>query len=138
MQKYEWIGFIPTPAEKHEGVAEIRLLGSVTIALRFKIVQKKDGTGYFPACASYRVPDCGTGEYAEAFTIDSRSEHDAIQRFVMQNFMQWKQQNQVQVPQMSYPQPNYAGSNNLYVQNNQPQQNPQNYQQPTQNQQLPF
>lgn len=100
--KFDFMGFIPTPGEKHVGIAEVRVNGGVTIVLRYKIVAKKDGTGFFPTCASYKMPNRHAGEeYDECFMIDSRSENDAINKCIMHGFYLWHRSTQpsVFVPQ---------------------------------------
>lgn len=82
MQNYEFLGYVPTPGEKHLGIATIKLWGR--LILRFKIIPSKDGTTFFPGCASYKMPDLtGSGDYyAEAFMLDSRSEHQNVMDFI--------------------------------------------------------
>jgi hypothetical protein len=89
MSEYEFLNIVATPNEKHAGIATIRVNRS--IVLRFKIVPKKDGSGYFPTCASYKVPDgTGSDKYVEAFMLDSRSENDDVISLVMSNFKKWQ------------------------------------------------
>ena len=82
MYDMEFIKYEATPTEKHLGIATIKLYGK--IVLRYKIVPTKDGTGYFPASASYKVTKDGEEFYLPAFVIDSRSEEEEISRFVRQ------------------------------------------------------
>jgi hypothetical protein len=89
-QKYEFIQYTPTPGEKHLGIAEVRVYGAITIVLRYKIIAKRDGTGCFPACSSYKMPNRMPGEeYESCFVIDSRSENEAIVRCVMHGYNDW-------------------------------------------------
>lgn len=91
MNKFEFIAYTPTPGEKHEGIAEVRINGPVVVILRYKIVARKDGKGYFPACAGYKMPHrCEGQEYDEAFLIDSRSDNDAIIKMILTNFSAFK------------------------------------------------
>lgn len=86
----EFLSFVECPGEKYLGIATIRL--NRTLVLRFKIVPKKDGSGYFPACASYKVPDGNGGErYIEAVMFDSRSEDEDVKSFVISG---WKKSQQ--------------------------------------------
>jgi len=99
MNKFEWKNFTPTPAEKYVGIAEIKINGDTPFILRFKIVARKDGTGYFPTMASYKMPDRMSGsEYEECFMLDSRSDHDACIKFIMHNVNQWHKQHQTVTP----------------------------------------
>lgn len=91
MEKFEYLGFTPTPAEKHEGIAEIKINGPVVVVLRYKIVARKDGKGYFPACAGYKMPNRPEGsEYDEAFMIDSRTDNDNIIKTILSHFHEEK------------------------------------------------
>lgn len=81
----EFLSYIPTPGEKSLGIASIRYMGK--IMLRYRILPRKDGQGYFPASSSLKIKDDFTGadKYIESFMIDSRSDNDEILRFVMSN-----------------------------------------------------
>ena len=82
MNEHEFLNYLPTPEEKYfMGIATVRLYGR--IILKYKIVEKKDGTGYFVAPPNYRLP-IGDGDYkyVDAFMIDSRSEHDDLLQLV--------------------------------------------------------
>ena len=84
MSKFEFRGFTPTPSDKHLGIAEVKIHGDTAIVLRFKIVSRKDGSGYFPNIASYKMPDRMPGEeYDECAMLDSRSDHDLCIKTVM-------------------------------------------------------
>jgi len=83
MQPYEFLGYQPTPGEKHLGIATIKMWGR--LILRWKVIPNKDGSGFFCGAASYKVPDpsgAGGDCYTEAFMLDSRSEHEAVQNFI--------------------------------------------------------
>lgn len=82
MNNLEFLNYIPTPGEKYIGIATVKLYGK--IILRYKIVPTKDGSGHFPAPASYKVGD----EYAHAFTLDSMSENDELKKLIMSNVKQ--------------------------------------------------
>jgi hypothetical protein len=84
MNKFEFRGFTATPGEKHAGIAEVKLNGETPMILRFKIVARKDGSGYFPNVGSYKMPNRTIGEeYDECFMLDSRSDHDSCMKCVM-------------------------------------------------------
>lgn len=107
MEKFEWKGFTPTPAEKHAGIAEVKIHGNIPMVVRFKIVSRKDGNGHFPNVASYKMPDRMPGEeYDECFMLDSRSDHDALVKFVMSHFSAWQK---AQHPSVFTPQHAYNG-----------------------------
>ena len=98
MSKFEWRGFTPTPAEKHLGIAEVKIHGDTPIVLRFKIVARKDGSGYFPNIASYKMPNRMSGEeYDECAMLDSRSDHDTCIKFIMHHFSEWQKSKQPSV-----------------------------------------
>lgn len=91
MEKFQFISFEPTPGEKHVGILTVRIFGSVVIVLRYKIVAKKDGSGYFPTCASYKMPNrMPSDEYDECFMLDSRVDNDQLIKFMMGHFHQWQ------------------------------------------------
>ena len=72
----QFLGYKPTPGEKHLGIAAIRLSG--LIDLRYRIIEGKDGQGFYPVVASYKVNEYGQDVYQPAFMIDSRSLHETI------------------------------------------------------------
>lgn len=85
----EFLGFVPTPNEKYLGLASVRL--NRMIVLRFKIVQKKDGSGIFPAVGgATKIPDASGDRYVNAFDLEMRSEEDAVRSFVMNQYEKWK------------------------------------------------
>ena len=84
----EFLGFIQTPSEKHAGIATVRV--NKSIVLRFKLAQKKDGSGYFPACAAYKIPDASGDRYIDAFMLDSRSDDEEIKSLVIREFKVWQ------------------------------------------------
>lgn len=105
-QRFEFIQFTPTPGEKYAGIAEVKINGTIAIVLRYKIVAKKDGSGFFPTCASYKMTNRAPGEeYDECFMIDSRSDNDAVNKVVMHGFhlSQQSQQPSVFNTPLSYP-----------------------------------
>jgi len=115
MSKFEFRGFTPTPAEKHLGIAEVKVHGETPFVIRFKIVARKDGNGYFPNIASYKMPNRMQGEeYDEACMLDSRSDHDACVKIVMHNVNLYLQAKQPSVftpqPQQPYPGQQYPNN----------------------------
>ena len=75
MGNFEFVRYEATPGEKHLGIATVKAYGR--IVLRYKIVPNKDGSGFFPAAASYKLPSHGGEDaYISAFLLDSRSEEE--------------------------------------------------------------
>jgi|GEM_PF-6663325 len=105
MEKFEFIGFDPTPGEKHIGILTVRIHGTVTLVVKYKIVGKKDGNGYFPTVAAYKMPGRMQGEeYDECFMLDSRSDNDQMIKFIMHHFYSWqKAQNFSSATQSLFP-----------------------------------
>ncbi len=87
MKEYEFVQFLLTPNEKYLGVAEVLLMGKVL--LRYKIVAKKDNTGYFPCPPSVKMPPTAAkpDNYGHAFDIDSSSLSKQIESEVMHYVM---------------------------------------------------
>lgn len=82
MSNIEFLKYEETPGEKHFGIATVRLYGKVV--LRYKIVPNRDGTGFFPCAASYKMPAAG-GEperYVPSFILDSNSEKDEVEGII--------------------------------------------------------
>lgn len=79
MNNIEFLSYIPTPLEKYLGIATVKLYGKVI--LRYKIVPTKDGSGHFPAPASYKAGD----DYVHAFMLDSMSENEELKKVIMHN-----------------------------------------------------
>lgn len=81
---YEFMKYDATPMEKYIGIATVKLHGK--IVLRYKIVPKKDGSGYFPTAASYKIPgDGGVDQYIAAFMLDSNFEKEEVEKLIMSN-----------------------------------------------------
>jgi hypothetical protein len=82
MKNAEFLRYEPTPGERHLGIATIRLYSK--IVLRYKIVPTKDGAGFFPAPASYKIPAINGEEerYISAFTLDSQCEKEELDSFI--------------------------------------------------------
>lgn len=82
MSQIEFLKYEPVQGEKHFGIATVRLYGKVV--LRYKIVPNRDGTGYFPCAASYKMP--ATADEAErfvpSFVIDSNYDKDEIETLI--------------------------------------------------------
>ena len=63
MSNFEFLDYMPTPNEKHLGIATVMLFGRVFH--KYKILPAKDGKGFFPVPASYKVGD----NYIHAFGL---------------------------------------------------------------------
>lgn len=80
-QDVEILKFEPTPEAKHIGVAHIRLFRQVV--LRYKVIENKDGSGYFVAPPSYKreFPD-GTDKWNQWFMLDSQVFSEEVQDMI--------------------------------------------------------
>jgi hypothetical protein len=84
MSDFRFLKYEPTPSEKHMGIATVMAYGK--IILRYKIVQNKDGTGFFPASASYKMSDpSGADFYVSAFVVDSNGEKEELENMIKAN-----------------------------------------------------
>ncbi len=83
MNNYEFIKYTPTPAENYMGVVEIFICGKFTQL--FKIVMRKDGSGFFPASVSIKMKENGSDVYHSSFKIDSEKEKAALHSFIISN-----------------------------------------------------
>jgi len=78
----QFLGYTPTPNEKHLGIASVKIHG---IILKYKIVPTKDGKGSFPCAPSYKITDEQGERYVSAFMLDSVSENEEIITIIKQN-----------------------------------------------------
>ena len=111
MNNIEFISYEPTPEEQYMmGIATVSLYGK--IILKFKIVEKKDGTTFFVAPANYRVADGGGSyKYIDAIMLDSRMEHEELMGLIRQGVnqaMNPQQQQPQSVHNQAPPQQNFA------------------------------
>lgn len=67
-----FIDYKKTPSEKYLGIATVNF--NNLVYLRYKIVQGKDGNGYFVAPASYKIDDY----YVPCFVVDSNMTKERI------------------------------------------------------------
>src|SRR5574337_1808869 len=125
MTSVQFINYTPTPGEKHMGIATIKLYNR--IVLRYKIVPNKDGSGYFPTSASYKIVDEQGERYVSAFVIDSNSEKEEIEGIIRANVKKAIAQPSVfSQPVAQSP----MQQNPNYMENTQPQWNPNPVRQP--------
>lgn len=125
MEKFEFVSFEPTPSEKHVGILTVRIRGPVVMVVRYKIVQKKDGSGHFPTVASYKMPNRNqTDEYDECFMLDSRSDHDQMTKFIMHHFSQWQKSQKFPSEASNWDAKQQEQPNPNYLLNRQPQSLP--------------
>lgn len=81
MSQFEFMEYTPTPNEKHLGIVKVKCWGK--IVLRYKIVQKKDGNGFFPVAASYKMSSSdGEDNYVNAFALDSNSDKEDLENLI--------------------------------------------------------
>lgn len=100
MNNVEFLSYTPTPNEKHEGVATIRV--DRRFIFRFKITANPKGEGYFSNAPSLKIDE----NYYPAFTFDSSYESDEVRKFVLnhaKNAMQERYSPPAFTPQISMP-----------------------------------
>jgi hypothetical protein len=131
----EFISYQAVQGQKYLGIATVNYNG---VMLRFKIVSNKDGTGYFPAAASYNVGSEGQDRYIAAFAVDSNTQGEILKELIMERVGQYfanPQQTRAPAPPPQ-PQVNQNRGQIPYPMSNQPQN--QSYQTSPQDEQLPF
>lgn len=76
MSNIEFLKFEKTPSEKYLGIVTIRAYGK--IILRYKIIPTKDGSSFFAAPSTYKMPATIDRDehYISAFMLDSISENE--------------------------------------------------------------
>jgi len=122
-QDVEILKFELTEDLKFFGIATVRLYRSVV--LRYKVVENKDGTGFFVVPPSYkREFSDGTDKWTQWFMLDSMVFNEELQDMIREYVNRWITANSKGQSQ----QPQQASVN---------QNNPQAYQ-ATQDEQLPF
>lgn len=82
MNKFEFVSYDPTPGEKHLGIVTITYLGKML--LRYKIMPNKEGSGFYPLMASYKLGD----QYVTAFMLDSNIEKSELDNFIREKVKQ--------------------------------------------------
>ena len=138
MSSFQFLKYEPTPGEKHLGIATIKAYGK--LILRYKIVPNKDGGGWFPCEASYKMPSvAGQDVYAKAFMLDSTSENEELKNFIhahVKSYMQSQGQASAQPQYAAQPQQNqnYGQQQQQYqpAQGQPPGWTPNTYLQPAQ------
>ena len=83
MDKLQFIKWEETPELNFLGVAHV--LYDNCFVLKFKIVENKDGTGFFVASPSFKREINGEDKWEQWFFMDSRSKGDAILDFIRNN-----------------------------------------------------
>ncbi len=101
MNQIEFIKYEKANDEKYLGIATVKLYGK--ILLRYKIVANKDGSGYFPAAASYKNPSYPDQYYA-SFMLDSNSEKEEVENCIRSNVKRYMQA-ETQAGQSAFQQP---------------------------------
>lgn len=106
MNDVRFIDYIPTPYGKFEGVVyvgvTVQSLGE--IMLGFKVVQRKDGSGYFFGDPTWKLESQAGDEWKPWIMIDSNIAKERLFNFLRQNInkksnAQQAQQEQAQVQQ---------------------------------------
>ena len=81
MNEFEFLNYFPTPEEKYfMGIATVRFMGK--IMLKYKVIEKKDGTGFFVAAPNYRLNINGEYKYVDAIMIDSQMQRDELLDYI--------------------------------------------------------
>ena len=97
---FEFLNYIPTPGEKHIGIAKIKAFGK--IILRYKLVSRKDGQGFFPMPASYKMPSAdGQDNYVSAFMLDSNSDKEDVEELIRLNVRKYMGATAITPPEQS-------------------------------------
>ncbi len=110
MNQIEFIKYEKANDEKYLGIATVKLYGK--ILLRYKIVMNKDGSGFFPAAASYKNP-AFPDQYYSSFMLDSNSEKEEVENCIRSNVKRYMQaetqqaQSAFQQQPAQQPNPNY-------------------------------
>lgn len=127
---FKFMKYEPTPGEKHLGIATVKVYDK--IILRYKIVPNKDGGGWFPVPASYKMPSqAGQDVYVSAFMLDSNCENEELMNLIRAHVKSHIQAQYVDnqsvfsapvaqpatqpnpnYAQIQQPQPNYYNANN--------------------------
>src|ERR1700684_1909272 len=105
MNHMEFVNYQAVHGQKYLGIATVNFNG---VMLRYKIVSNKDGTGYFPASASYNVGSEGQDRYIAAFCIDSNTQNEVLKELIMERVGEYfanppQAANQRHGEQISYP-----------------------------------
>ena len=132
MNHMEFISYQAVHGQKYLGIATVNYNG---VMLRFKIVSNKDGTGYFPAAASYNVGSEGQDRYIAAFAVDSNTQGEILKELIMERVGQYF----ANPPQTRSPAPQADQNRDgqiPYPMSNQPQN--QSAQMSPQDERLPF
>ena len=69
---FQFIDYIPVQNEKHMGIAVVKAFNA--IVLRYKIIMRKDGKGFFPGAPCYKIGD----SWIPALDIDSKQLSDEV------------------------------------------------------------
>jgi len=72
----QFIEYIETPGEKFPGFAKVLMYGKLLVL--FKWMPTKDGANHFVSPPSYKIGE----KYEHAISIDSKSESDAIEKYI--------------------------------------------------------
>lgn len=122
MQDKQFLKFVPTPGEKHLGIAVIRWKGA--IILRYKIIPSQDGSGYWvsPGGVKTGITPEGKDKYEEWFALDSSYEKEEMRDFVLASVTPLLKQTSNQAQTTFSPQATHGTSTQAYAPQAQPQQ----------------
>ena len=117
MTNFRFIDFVKTPTAKQMGVVYVGLQTAIgEIMLGFKVVEKKDGSGYFFGEPTWKFDERGIEEWKPWIMIDSNIAKDQLFSFLRENVnrclhkgngtqqQQQQPQNQWQQQKQSQPQ----------------------------------
>lgn len=85
--KTEFLDYTPTPDEKHTGIATIRCI--IEGLHRYKIIPKKDGSGFFPSTTSLKVGD----SYVPSFEPERASDKNEIEKCIRDGLKKYNDDN---------------------------------------------
>lgn len=99
MTQMDFLSYQEVKGQKFLGIASVCYNG---VMLRYKIVMTKDGSGYFPASASYNVGENGQERYVTAFCLDSNMQNELLKELIMKNVGDYYHKIQSQVAAMDH------------------------------------
>jgi len=80
--------FEKTPEAKHIGIVHVRLFNKVI--LRYKVIENKDGSGYFVAPPSYKRDDGDNQKWVTWFMLDSQVFSEEVEDVIRENLSKLK------------------------------------------------
>ena len=124
MSGIRFVKFTETPDSHQAGIATIEFITRINLpnmpadefrpfifAVNYKVVAKKDSTGFFPAIASYKIAPEGPHNYLDCFELDSNSMKREIEQLIMEGFKSYYSKS---TPSTFTSHQTNQGPNNLY------------------------